>query len=68
MNGDTAIWFGVLLLLFLGFIVGWISSKMFHDSAYKKLLDASIEVNRITVKSLEESIREIKERRKNDQQ
>jgi hypothetical protein len=39
-----------------------LSSKV-NQSRYKELLDASIEVNKVTMASLEQSMREIKERK-----
>jgi hypothetical protein len=61
MSGNYAIWFGIILLLFLGGGIGWWLSKVYHESAYKRLLDTSIEVNKITIKSLEESMIKIRQ-------
>lgn len=63
MSGDAAVIFGIVLLLCLGGVIGWWLSSRFYESRYKELLDASIEVNKVTLSSLEESMREIKQRK-----
>ena len=63
MSGDLAVIFGILLLLWLGGVIGWWLSSKINQSGYKELLDASIEVNKVTMASLEQSMREIKERK-----
>jgi hypothetical protein len=63
MSGDLAVIFGILLLLWLGGVIGWWLSSKINQSRYKELLDASIEVNKVTMASLEQSMREIKERK-----
>ena len=69
MSQDVALIFGVLLLLWLGGIIGWWFSSRFYESRYKELLDASIEVNKVTISSLEQTMREIKasKEKENDQ-
>ena len=62
MSDDIAVIFGILLLLWLGGVIGWWLSSRINQSRYKELLDASIEVNKVTMASLERSMREIKER------
>jgi hypothetical protein len=66
MSGDAAVILGIVMLLWLGGIIGWWLSSKFYESRYKELLDASIEVNKVTISSLEQTMREIKERKKND--
>ena len=63
MSGDTALILGIVMLLWLGGVIGWWLSSKFYQSRYKELLDASIEVNKVTMSSLEQSMREIKERK-----
>ena len=63
MSGDTALILGIVMLLWLGGVIGWWLSSMVNQSRYKELLDASIEVNKVTMASLEQSMREIKERK-----
>ena len=63
MSGDTALILGIVLLLWLGGIIGWWLSSRFNESRYKKLLDASIEVNKVTISSLEQTMRDIKARK-----
>ena len=63
MSQDTALIFGIVLLMWLGGIIGWWLSARWHQKRYKELLDASIEVNKVTMASLEQSMREIKERK-----
>ncbi len=63
MSGDLAVIFGILLLLWLGGVIGWWLSSKINQSRYKELLDASIEVNKVTMSSLEQSMKEIKERK-----
>jgi hypothetical protein len=63
MSGDTALILGIVLLLWLGGIIGWWLSSRFYESRYKKLLDASIEVNKVTISSLEQTMRDIKARK-----
>jgi hypothetical protein len=62
MSGDAALILGIVMLLWLGGVIGWWLSCKFYESRYKELLDASIEVNKITKSSLEKTMREIKER------
>ena len=66
MSGDTALILGIVMLLWLGGVVGWWLSSKVNQSRYKELLDTSIEVNKVTMASLEQSMREIKERKDND--
>ena len=66
MSDDTAVIFGILLLLWLGGLIGWWLSSRFYESRYKELLDASIEVNKVTISSLEQTMREIKQRKENE--
>jgi hypothetical protein len=63
MSDDTAVIFGILLLLWLGGVIGWWLSSRFYESRYKELLDASIEVNKVTISSLAQSMEKIKERK-----
>ena len=63
MSGDTALILGIVMLLWLGGVIGWWLSSKVNQSRYKELLDASIEVNKVTMASLEKSMREIKERK-----
>ena len=63
MSGDTALILGIILLLLLGGIIGWWLSSRFYESRYKELLDASIEVNKVTISSLAQSMEKIKERK-----
>lgn len=69
MSQDTALIFGIVLLMWLGGIIGWWLSSRFYESRYKELLDASIEVNKVTLSSLEQSLQEIRARKEkeNDQ-
>jgi hypothetical protein len=66
MSGDTALILGIVLLLWLGGIIGWWLSSKFYESRYKELLDASIEVNKVTISSLEQTMRDIKERKEKE--
>jgi uncharacterized protein YneF (UPF0154 family) len=66
MSGDTALILGIVLLLWLGGIIGWWLSSKFYESRYKELLDASIEVNKVTINSLAQSMKDIKARKEND--
>ena len=66
MSQDTALIFGILLLLWLGGVIGWWLSSRFYESRYKELLDASIEVNKVTISSLKQTMRDIKARREKD--
>lgn len=66
MSQDTALIFGILLLLWLGGIIGWWLSSRFYESRYKELLDASIEVNKVTISSLEQTMRDIKTRKEKE--
>lgn len=63
MSDDTAVIVGILLLLWLGGVIGWWLSSRFYESRYKELLDASIEVNKVTISSLAQSMEKIKERK-----
>ena len=60
MSGDTALILGIILLLWLGGVIGWWLSSKFYESRYKELLDASIEVNKVTLSSLAKSMKDIK--------
>ena len=66
MSGDTALMLGIVLLLWLGGIIGWWLSSRFYESRYKELLDASIEVNKVTISSLEQTMRDIKARKEKE--
>jgi uncharacterized protein YneF (UPF0154 family) len=66
MSSDAALILGIVMLLWLGGIIGWWLSCKFYESRYKELLDASIEVNKVTINSLAQSMKDIKSRKKND--
>ena len=66
MSGDTAVLLGIIMLLWLGGVIGWWLSSKFYESRYKELLDASIEVNKVTISSLAKSMKEIKAKKEND--
>jgi len=66
MSDDTAVIFGILLLLWFGGVIGWWLSSRFNESRYKELLDASIEVNKVTLSSLEQTMRKIKARKEKE--
>ena len=66
MSGDTAVLLGIVMLLWLGGVIGWWLSSKFYESRYKELLDASIEVNKVTISSLAKSMKEIKAKKEND--
>ena len=69
MSGDAAVILGIVLLLWLGGVIGWWLSSRFYQSRYKELLDASIEVNKVTINSLSKTMEEIRARKEkeNDQ-
>jgi uncharacterized protein YneF (UPF0154 family) len=66
MNQDITLLMGIVLLLWLGGIIGWWLSSKFYESRYKELLDASIEVNKVTINSLAQTMKDIKAKKKND--
>ena len=66
MSSDAALILGIVMLLWLGGVIGWWLSCKFYESRYKELLDASIEVNKVTISSLAKSMKEIKARKEND--
>ena len=66
MSGDAALILGIVMLLWLGGMIGWWLSSRFYESRYKELLDASIEVNKVTLSSLAKSMKEIKAKKEND--
>jgi uncharacterized protein YneF (UPF0154 family) len=66
MSSDAALILGIVLLLWLGGVIGWWLSCKFYESRYKELLDASIEVNKVTLSSLAKSMKEIKAKKEND--
>ena len=66
MSSDAALILGILMLLWLGGVIGWWLSCKFYESRYKELLDASIEVNKVTISSLAKSMKDIKARKEND--
>jgi len=66
MSSDAALILGIVMLLWLGGIIGWWLSCKFYESRYKELLDASIEVNKVTINSLAQTMKDIKARKKND--
>jgi uncharacterized protein YneF (UPF0154 family) len=70
MSGDAAVILGIILLLWLGGIIGWWLSSRFYESRYKELLDASIKVNKVTINSLSQTMEEIRKRKEkeNDQE
>jgi len=70
MSGNAALILGIMLLLWLGGIIGWWLSSRFYESRYKELLDASIEVNKVTINSLSQTMEEIrkKKEKENDQE
>jgi uncharacterized protein YneF (UPF0154 family) len=63
MSSDAALILGIVMLLWLGGMIGWWLSSKFYESRYKELLDASIEVNKVTLSSLAQSMEKIKERK-----
>ena len=66
MSSDAAVLLGIVMLLWLGGVIGWWLSCKFYESRYKELLDASIEVNKVTLSSLAKSMKDIKARKEND--
>jgi uncharacterized protein YneF (UPF0154 family) len=66
MNQDITLLMGIVLLLMLGAVIGWWLSARFYESRYKELLEASIEVNKVTIGSLAQSMKEIKQRKEKD--
>jgi hypothetical protein len=66
MSGDAALILGIVMLLWLGGMIGWWLSSRFYESRYKELLDASIEVNKVTIGSLEQTMRDIKARKEKE--
>ena len=66
MSGDAALILGIVMLLWLGGMIGWWLSSKFYESRYKELLDASIEVNKVTLSSLAKSMKDIKAKKEND--
>jgi len=65
MSGDTALILGIVMLLWLGGVMGWWLSCKFYESRYKELLDASIEVNKVTIDSLSQTMEEIRKKKNN---
>ena len=40
MSSDAALILGIVMLLWLGGVIGWWLSSRFYESRYKELLDA----------------------------
>jgi hypothetical protein len=66
MSGDAALILGIVMLLWLGGMIGWWLSSKFYESRYKELLDASIEVNKVTLSSLAQSMKDIKAKKEDE--
>ena len=66
MSGDAALILGIVMLLWLGGMIGWWFSCKFYESRYKELLDASIEVNKVTLSSLAKSMKDIKAKKEDE--
>jgi len=66
MSQDFALVFGMVLLMWLGGVIGWWLSARWHQKRYRELLDASIQVNKITISSLEKTMKEIKQRKEDE--
>ena len=66
MSSDAALILGIVMLLWLGGVIGWWLSCKFYESRYKELLDASIEVNKVTLSSLAQTMKDVKARKEND--
>jgi hypothetical protein len=64
MSSDAALILGIVMLLWLGGMIGWWLSCKFYESRYKELLDASIEVNKVTINSLAQTMQEIRKNKK----
>jgi len=67
MSGDAALILGIVMLLWLGGMIGWWLSCKFYESRYKELLDASIEVNKVTLSSLAKSMKDIKAKKEDEE-
>ncbi len=66
MSGDAALILGIVMLLWLGGVIGWWLSSKINQSRYKELLDASIEVNKVTLSSLAKSMKDIKAKKEDE--
>ena len=66
MSGDAALILGIVMLMWLGGMIGWWLSCKFYESRYKELLDASIEVNKVTLSSLAKSMKDIKAKKEDE--
>jgi len=66
MSGDTGLILGIVMLLWLGGMIGWWLSCKFYESRYKELLDASIEVNKVTINSLAQTMKDIKAKKEDE--
>ncbi len=66
MSGDAALILGIVMLLWLGGVIGWWLSCKFYESRYKELLDASIEVNKVTINSLAQTMKDIKAKKEDE--
>ena len=66
MSSDAALLLGIVMLLWLGGMIGWWLSCKFYESRYKELLDASIEVNKVTLSSLAKSMKDIKAKKEDE--
>ncbi len=66
MSGDAALILGIVMLLWLGGMIGWWLSCKFYESRYKELLDDSIEVNKVTLSSLAKSMKDIKAKKEDE--
>jgi len=66
MSGDTGLILGIVMLLWLGGVIGWWLSCKFYESRYKELLDASIEVNKVTINSLAQTMKDIKAKKEDE--
>jgi len=67
MSDDLAVIFGIALVLWLGGVIGWWLSSRWHENRYNELLQASIAVNKITIDSLQKTMKEIRERKEKGQ-
>jgi hypothetical protein len=67
MSSDAALILGIVMLLWLGGVIGWWLSCKFYESRYKELLDASIEVNKVTIDSLAQTMKDIKGRKEKNE-
>lgn len=62
MSSEASLIIGILLILFIGAVIGWQMSHTYYKKHYNEILKASSDMLNVTTKTLQRTLKRVKDK------